>query len=125
MIRRLTFDGRPEHRVFFRMLYEAFRSRGSAKPDTRVSKEEKRTDARILKALKQVSDPTGEEPKEHELDTRLRVLHKDGGVVDLEQPEFKRLQTYCDETQWVSVLTDLSSDLEDWLDTAAKVENDA
>lgn len=122
MIRTLTFQGTPEHRIYFRLLYEAFRSRGSAAQDARVSKEDKRSDAKLLRALKSVSDPVGEAPPDGELDARLRALKPEGGILALEQPEFKRLQTYCDTTQWMSAVTDVAADLDDWLDSAEKVD---
>lgn len=123
MMRRVTFDDSPQHKVYFRLLYEAFRSRGSAPDGKRVSKEEKRTDAKILRALKLVSEPIGEEPAAGELDGRTRkLLDVVGGALELEQPEFKRLQTYVEDTQWMAAMTDVAADLEDWLDTAEKVE---
>ncbi len=122
-MRRLTFDATPEHVTYFHLLYEAFRSRGSAAPETRVSKEEMRTDAKILRALKTVSGPIGDPPPAAAVDTRLRALKPEGGVVTLEQPEFKRLQTYVEATQWTSTATDVAVALMDWLDTAEKVES--
>lgn len=120
MIRRVTFA--PGQAVYFRLTYEAFLSRGSSPTDKRVSKDDKRSEAKILRALKTVSDPVGEDPGEGKLDARLRVLKAGGGVLDLEHPDFKRLQQYVEDAQWMSGLTDIAADLEDWLDTAEKVE---
>ncbi len=123
MKRRLTCDPTPLHRTYFRLLAEAFRSRGSAPADRRISKEEKRTDATILRAIKAISDPVGEAPAAGDLDLRPRALKPEGGVIELDQPAFKRLHTYCEENQWVSSLADVATDLDDWLDSAEKVES--
>lgn len=122
MIRRLEFDGSSAHQIHFRLLFDAFRSRGSAPPDRRVSRDEKRADDKILRGLKAISEPVGGCPGEGELDVRPRTLRAGGGVMALEQHVYRQLQGYVEETQWMPQLSDVALELEDWLDTAEKAE---
>lgn len=123
MIRRVQFNGSSQsHKVYFRLLFDAFASRGSAPRDSRVSKEDKKADSRILKALKAISDPIGEEPEDGAPDGRFRKLKPEGGTLELEQkPEFARLVKFCEEAQWSSAVTDAADELEQLLDAAEKV----
>lgn len=120
MTRKITFDGSADHRIYFRLLYDAFASRGTASRDKRFSSDDHRSDARILRAFKQLGEPIGEPPLEGELDARPRRLAA-AGTLELTQSDFKRLQGYCESTQWIAVMTDVAMDMEDWLDTAEKV----
>lgn len=122
MIRRVVLDGSATHKLYFRLILEAFLTRGSAARDEKVTKEERRSDGKILRGLKAISDPVGDEPKDGEMDGRPRALAATGGVIEMEQPEFKRLQMFVERTQWQSGVSDVSTDLEDWLDTAEKAE---
>lgn len=122
MTRQLKFD--PAKKLYFRMVYPAFITRGSAPQDKRVSEEEVRSDARILKALKTISDPIGDLGAEEELDGRPRSLKLEGGVLTLSQPDFTRLSTYLKSTQWMSASADVAVDLIDWFDTADKIEKE-
>lgn len=121
MIRQVAFTGSSTHQVYFRMLYEAYRSRGSAAPETRVSSADRRSDGKILKALKGIGQPIGDAPIDGELDLRPLTLRSGGGTIALEQPEFALLQKYVENTQFVSALADLQCDLDDWLDAAERI----
>lgn len=122
MIRVVQLQPISQHMAFFQLIFEAFYSRGSAPTEQRVSKEDRRSESRILRALKEISDPVGEEPKEGEIDRRLRTLKKEGGSLRLDQPDFSRLQRFVEQTQWQSGITDVVADLEDALETAEKSE---
>ncbi len=125
MIRRVVFDSSSQHKVYFRLLYETFATRGSASRETRVTKDEKKVDSRIGKALKAISDPIGDEPAEGEIDGRFRRLKPEGGSLELEQkPEFARLVKFCEDAQWSATITDVGDELEQFLDAAEKVEDD-
>lgn len=126
MLRRFTFSPDKTGRTRFRLVFEAFISRGTQKQDQRQSKEDHRSEARILSALKAISEPHPDAPvpTEDALDTRLRVLRLGGGTLELEQPDFKRLQEYVESTQWTAGLTDVIVELEDALDSAEKLEKD-
>jgi hypothetical protein len=127
MRRRFTFPDSREGRQYFRLVYEALVSRGSQRGDQRQSKDDHRSEARILKALKRISLPLDDLPKpsDGQPDLRLRQLAcpEDGNaVIELEQPDWKRLCDYVEQTQWAAGLTDLVVDLEDALDAAEKIE---
>lgn len=121
--RVITFDGSPQHKLYFKLIFEAFRSRGSAPPDQRVPKAERRMENKILRQLKSISEPVGEAPKDGDPDMRALQLSGTGGVMELEQPEFARLQKFIEDTQWQSLVSDVETDLEDWFDTAEKVDS--
>jgi hypothetical protein len=118
MKRRFTFSDKQE----FRLVYEAFVTRGSSDRDKKYSKEDHRSEARILKVLKSISEPDGPEPINGSPDLRMRVLRGNNLSIELEQNDFKRLCEYFDNTQWAAGLTDVIVDLSDRLDTAEKVE---
>lgn len=120
MIRRLTFTDSPAHKTYLRLIWIAFSSRGSASSDARVTKDDRRSDSRILRALKSIAEPVGDPPKDGELDGRPLQLRDGGGSIELEQPEFKRLQKYVEETQWAAAVTDVVADLEDWFEADAE-----
>ena len=117
--RRLQFTS--EHKVLFRLLLDAFITRGSQR-DRRVTPEDKRSEARILRALKSVSDPVGQEPAEGELDARERRLMDDGGTIELQGADFKRLQRYVEQAQTPCALADVADDLEQLLNHADKID---
>lgn len=121
MQRKVTFSD--SHKVFFKLIWDAFRSRGVVRPeDRRVSQADRREERRILQALKAISDPVGDPPKDDDPDVRPRVLKPGGGVLALDVPEFTRLLKYVSESQWSSGVADLACDLEDWLESADKIE---
>ncbi len=51
---------------------------------------------------------------------RPRTLSPLGGMLTLEQPEFKQLQGYVEDTQWAAGVADVATDLENWVDMADK-----
>jgi len=118
MKRRFTFSTKQE----FRLVYEAFISRGSAERDKKQTKEDHRSEAKILKQLKSISEAEGPEPINGNLDMRMRALREDGLSIELDQSDYKRLIEYFDNTQWSAGLTDVIVELSDKLDTAEKVE---
>jgi len=124
MMRRFEFRDDKASRTWFRLLYEAFISRGSANREQRQTKDDHRSEARILKALKAISvpHPDAPDPDKDSPDTRLRVLQRGGGIIELEQPDWARLQKYVDETQWSSSLVDVVIALQDAMDVAEKVD---
>jgi hypothetical protein len=127
MIRRFHFDDTPEGRQRFRFAFEALLTRGTPKADQRQSKEDHRSEARILRALKAISDPHPDAPPptDGQPDLRMRVLKSGGGTLELQQPDYKRLQDYVQETQWATPLIDLVVDFEDQFDAAEKVDEKA
>ena len=50
------------------------------------------------------------------------MLQRGGGIIELEQPDWARLQKYVDETQWSSSLVDVVIALQDAMDVAEKVD---
>ena len=120
MKRRFTFSNKQE----FRLVYEAFVTRGSSDRDKKQSKEDHRSEAKILKQLKSISEPEGNEPINGSPDLRMRTLREDGLSIELEQPDFRRLQEYVEGCQWSAGIVDIITDLEDKLDSAEKVSLD-
>lgn len=121
--RVITFTRSAQHKQFFRLIFEAFRSRGSAEPGQRVAKADRRMESRILRALKAIGTPIGEAPADGDPDLReWHLLETEGGTLTLEQPEFAKLQKFIEETKWQSLVSDVETDLEDWFDAAEKVE---
>ncbi len=117
-LRRLTFT---DQTLMFRLLYEGFISRGSSR-ERRVSPDEKRSEARILRALKAISEPVGAEPAEGEPDLRQRRLLEAGGVLEVKQGDFTRLQKYIEQMQSPAALADVAQDLEVFLESAEKID---
>ena len=118
MKRRFTFSNKQE----FRLVYEAFVTRGSSDRDKKQTKEDHRSEAKILKQLKMISEPDGPEPINSNLDLRMRVLNGFPATIELEQNDYKRLCEYVENTQWSAGLVDVIVELEDALDTAEKIE---
>lgn len=116
--RRLVFT---DQALLFQLLYESFLTRGSNR-DRRVSIEDKRSEARILRALKEVSEPVGPDQQPGALDTRTRKLTDGGGAIELEGKDYHRLLKYVQESQNPSGFADLADDLEQLLLNAEKVE---
>lgn len=124
MTRVLTFEGKGKHKIYFQMLCTALLTRGSAEPSTRVSTEERRLDGKVLRQIKAISDPIGAEPKIGEQDQRARELKETGGTLNLTQTEWKHLEKYIEQTQWVAAVTDILLDFEEWFSAAEKVETE-
>jgi len=119
-VRKFVFENKQD----FRLVYEAFVSRGSAERDKKQSKDDHRSEARILKQLKAISEPEGSEPVNGSLDLRMRILREPGLSIELPQVDFKRLQEYVENCQWSAGIVDVIADLEDKLDTAEKINSE-
>lgn len=125
MKRRFAFDDTPAGRQAFRLVWDAVLNRGNPEQGQRQSKDDHRSEARIVRALKAISEPHPDAPlpPEDAPDLRMRRLRAGGGTLTLEQPDYKRLCEYVERAQWTAGLTDVIADLEDALDAAEKVED--
>ena len=125
MVRRFAFEDTATGRQQFRLVWDAFVNRGTPEQGQRQTKDDHRSEARVLRALKAISEPHPDAPApaEDAPDLRMRRLHAGGGTLTLEQPDYKRLCEYVERAQWTAGLTDVVADLEDALDAAEKVES--
>src|SRR6266487_1488526 len=114
MLRRFVFDDSSLGRQQFRLVWDAFANRGNPEQGTRQTREDHRSESRIARALKAISEPHPDAPvpSEDAPDLRMRRLLHGGGALILEQPDYKRLLDYVERAQWTSSLTDIVADLE-------------
>ena len=112
----------PADQFAFSLLMSAFRARGGVAPESqRLSKSDRRADAKINEALREISvidpDVKADPPKAGVPDARPRVLKNEPVELMLEQPEFERLQKFFDadtmlwQTHVVEVAEELSQRL--------------
>ena len=125
MTRTVTFDStNPFHVNCFRYIYGGFISGGSVAAQARSQRPPKdgafdgeiRREAKLLKALKEISklppnakleDPNG-----------LRILKEGATTLALPQDLFSLLMSYMKQAQWTIGVIDEAVDAVDWLDTA-------
>lgn len=103
---------------YFSMFGSVFRSRGSAKADDRVSREDRKQEALTLKGMKKISypDDSQDAPKDNrkEYDTRPLLLNPEGGVLELPQDAYKKIEKYLETMQWSPAIADIAFDFEEW-----------
>lgn len=123
MTRRLVFGAEDAGR--FRLVWDGFVN-GAHVERTKTqqegqSREDRRSETRIKRALQAVSEATGAEPIGIEVDRRPRTL-KGSGEVMLDQPDFARLVRYIGQTPWLVDVVEHITELEDWLEACPQKE---
>lgn len=118
MTRTLTFDAADGKR--FELLLTGFLLGGNqANKDTSRSRDDRKRESKILRALKAISDPAlatnGQPPDE----TR-RTLHEAGGAVTLEQDQLDLVIKYVEACPFLTHVSDDVDDLLDWLHAAPR-----
>lgn len=133
MKRKVTLSSKnATDRRHYTLLCNALATRGSQSRDPRtgdlprLSKDEKRSDARIRQALwklgapdvmSEIPAPKGDEPD-------LRPLKLTGGALILDQPDWTRLLAYVELSQWTVHFVSDGVELEDRLDGAEKIDSE-
>jgi hypothetical protein len=118
MQRTLTFS--PEANKTFILLYTAFLQGGNQQyrsANGQRPPEERRREAKILRALNSVSIITDPE-------TGARKLAPEGGAVTLDQGLFVLLEKYTEQAPIPTEVSLEHADLLDWLSAAPKVEEE-
>lgn len=118
--RTLAFDA--DDAVRFKLLYQAFLTRGSRKDERPLTLEERKSEGRILAQLKAISDGIGQEPKPGEPDGRMRELSDAGGSVTLDGPDYARLLRYVRDHQVPVAFMDAYLDLEQFVADAQEAD---
>jgi hypothetical protein len=121
--RSLTFA--PEDTKRFELLLTGFLLGGNQLyPQSSRTRDDRKREAKILRALKAISDPpivpsgNGQPPDE----TR-RSLSVTGGAVSLEQDQFDIVIKYVEACPFLTHVSDDVDDLLDWLYAAPRVEH--
>jgi len=84
------------------------------------TRDERRKDVAILKALKACSTPATDAPKVGEDEQRAVT---DGAVLVLEQPQHDRLMALIDRVPWLTGKIEAVEDCLDWLSAADKLDS--
>ena len=117
MTRTLTFA--PEDGKRFELLLTGFLLGGNqANKDASRTRDDRKREAKILRALKQISDPpssNGQPP-----DEMRRALHQAGGAVALEQDQLDMVIKYVEACPFLTHVSDDVDDLLDWLYAAPR-----
>lgn len=100
----------------FELLQQAHRARGGAEPTTqKLTKAERRQDGLITRAFKNISDSSskGTTPEPPAIDGRLRELKAGVQYLELEQPEYERLQKFfdADAMAWSTLICDETEEI--------------
>lgn len=101
---------------YFSMLTTVFRTRGSAQDSSRVDRTDRKVEAQTIRAMKKIGSPVGEGPKDlaTEFDIRLLKLNPEGGILELTQDSYKKLEKQLETMQWPSAIADVVLDFEEW-----------
>lgn len=117
MTRTLTFA--PTDTQRFILLWNAFHAGGNAtyRPQQgQRPRDERAKEARVIRALQEVSEVVDEA-------TQGRKLRAGGGVLSLSQPLHELLSSYCAAAPFPTEVSLEMSDLLDWVSAADKVDN--
>lgn len=129
MKRQYTFpdtpDGAVDATIAWIAMSKRVNERSGERGESKKSIDDQRSEGKIIRAIKLITDPVGPDPERGYPDLRERILKKGGGILELDQTEYKRLQDYIGNMQWGGSVTDVAFDLLDRLEANGKKVEDA
>jgi hypothetical protein len=138
MQRKLTLDGtdQPLYHLLQEGLYagSVVERQEIAKKQGQQSRQDRASELRVRRAIEAMGTPppsSGDKPAADPsnpyatFDGRVRKLPESGATLVLDQADFARLVRYIGQVNWPIQVVDASTELEDRLEAAPEVKDDA